>query len=64
MLEFYPMCFFILSSWYFLFSGGEGYVQATPMHNHSISAKRGSGSKVQVMGKKGKAMSPWSVGGA
>lgn len=35
MLEFYPMWFFILSSWYFLFSGGEGYVQATPMHNHS-----------------------------
>ena len=29
-----------------------------------ISAKRGSGSKVQVMGTKGKAMSPWSLGGA
>lgn len=28
------------------------------------SAKRGSGRKVQVMAKKGKTMSPWSVGGA
>lgn len=35
MLEFYPTLFLILSSWYFLFLGGEGYVQAKPMHNHS-----------------------------
>lgn len=44
MLEFHPMCFFInscliLSSWYFVFSDGEGYIQATPMHNHSYQCQ-------------------------
>ena len=64
MLEFYPMWFFILSSWYFLFLVGRGMYRLHQCTVTLTSAKRGSGRKVQVMGKKDKTMPPWSVGGA
>ena len=64
MLEFYPVWFFILSSWYFLFSGERGMYRPHQCTVTLTSAKQASGRKVQVMGKKDKTMPPWSVGGA